>query len=115
MVCENTSVRPSPSNRDSSVRLATIAAPRGMLVSDRRAGSTAVDALRPASALARAPGSGRSSTLGAIVTTGSSAELAHVGHRQHGLTGLVGGGQVDPGGQPPVVIAGRVIQDLAHL
>src|SRR5690348_12624900 len=42
-------------------------------------------------------------------------ELADVGHRQHGLTSLVGGGQVHPRGQAPVVITGRVIEDLAHL
>src|SRR4249920_29101 len=28
-------------------------------------------------------------------------QLADVGHRQHGLTGLVGGGQVHPRGQAP--------------
>src|SRR5690348_5119018 len=42
-------------------------------------------------------------------------ELADVGHRQHGLTSLVGDGQVHPRGQAPIVITSRVIEDLAHL
>src|SRR5438094_4785409 len=44
-----------------------------------------------------------------------SPELADVGHRQHCLARLVGSGQIHPRGQAPVVIAGRVIEDLAHV
>src|SRR5260370_39845968 len=41
-------------------------------------------------------------------------QLADVGHAQDGRARLVGGGQVDQGADAPVVIAGRVVEDLAR-
>src|SRR5262245_27599179 len=40
-------------------------------------------------------------------------ELAHVGHADYGGAGLVGGVQVDLRAKAPVVVAGRVVEDLA--
>src|SRR3954452_9516909 len=40
-------------------------------------------------------------------------EGAYVGHPDDGGADLVGGGQVDLGGDAPVVVAGRVVEDLA--
>ena len=47
------------------------------------------------------------------MTPGS--ELADAGDVEDGGAGFVGGGQIDLGADAPVVVTGRVVEDLAQL